>query len=321
MALRLVFMGTGTYALPTFKGLYATDHDVVGLVTQPDRTGRGHHSHQNPLKDFALANDTGVLQPQRANDDESLNQLREFKADLFVVAAYGQILSAELLAIPRLGAINLHASLLPKYRGAAPIQFAMISGETETGITIFQIEPKLDAGPILGVCTTRIDDEETYGDLQDRLAELSVPLAQSVIDQLDQGTCPASIQDGSGVTKAPRLKKTDGAIPWEKSARLVNCHIRGVQPWPKPSATLESGGKAIRMLVLATQHSDRSIDGPPGSILIESRKQLFVQTGDGVLEITAIQPEGKRRMHPSEFLNGRQLDPETDRFACSDENI
>jgi methionyl-tRNA formyltransferase len=317
MSLRLVFMGTGSYALPTFQGLYETDHAVVGLVTQPDRTGRGHHTHRNPLKELAIENGTSVLQPPQANADESLEQLREFKPDLFVVAAYGQILSADLLAIPRLGAINLHASLLPKYRGAAPIQYAMICGETETGVTIFQIEPKLDAGPVLGVIKTPIDDQETYGELQDRLALLSVPLAQSVINGLEQGTCSALTQDGGSVTKAPRLQKTDGAIDWSKSARLVDCHIRGVQPWPKPSAILECGGKSIRMLVLETKPTDREIEGPPGSIEVEGRKQLFVRVADGVLEITAIQPAGKRRMHPSEFLNGRQLDPSTDRFTHS----
>ena len=315
MSLRLVFMGTGSYAMPTFRGLYETTHQVVGLVTQPDKSGQGHHSHQNPLKELATERGTLVFQPQKANTPESLEQLRQFNADLFVVAAYGQILSADLLAIPNLGAINLHASLLPKYRGAAPIQYAMISGETETGITIFQIEPKLDAGPILGVVRTPIDEAETYGELQDRLADMSVPLAQLVIDQLDTGSCIPLMQDGGGVTKAPRLQKTDGEIPWAKSARLVNCHIRGVQPWPKPSTTLQCSGKPIRLLVLATQHSDRAIHGPPGSISVEERKRLFVQTGDGVLEITSMQPEGKRAMHPSEFLNGRDLNPATDRFV------
>lgn len=317
MSLRLVFMGTGSYALPTFRGLYDTAHSVVGLVTQPDKTGRGHHTHVNPLKQLATEQSTAVLQPQNANAEESLEQLKALNADLFVVAAYGQILSADLLEIPRLGAINLHASLLPKYRGAAPIQFAMINGDTETGITIFQIEPKLDAGPILGVVRTPISDVETYGELQDRLAELSVPFAQGVIDQLDQGTCVPLTQDSGGITKAPRLKKTYGEIPWDRSARLVNCHIRGVQPWPKPAAVLEVSGKPVRMLILATEISDRTIDGSPRSIDLEGRKQLFVKTGDGVLEITAIQPEGKRRMHPSEFLNGRKLDPATDRFIQS----
>ncbi len=151
MSLRLVFLGTGSFALPTFRGLYETGHEVVGLVTQPDRTGQGHHRHVNPLKELAEANSTPVFQPAKANEADSIARLREFEADLFVVAAYGQILSAELLSLPRLGAINLHASLLPKYRGAAPIQYAVLCGETETGITIFQIEPKLDAVRVLVV--------------------------------------------------------------------------------------------------------------------------------------------------------------------------
>lgn len=300
-------LGTGSFALPTFLGLYETSHDIVGLVTQPDRTGRGHHKHVNPMKELALERGTPVFQPSKANEPESLERLREFNADLFVTAAYGQILSAELLSIPRLGAINIHASLLPKYRGAAPIQFAIIHGETETGITIFRIEPKLDAGPILGVVRTEIGEKETYGELQDRLADLAVPLVCQVVDSLAEGTVVESVQDASQVTKAPRLRKSDGAIPWQKSSRLVDCHIRGVQPWPKPSTVLHSGHDAVRMLVLTVELSDRSVAGEPGAVEVVDNKQLFVKTGDGSVELLSIQPEGKRPMSAAEFLNGRRI--------------
>lgn len=307
MSLRLVMLGTGSFALSTFQGLYETSHEIVGLVTQPDRTGRGHHKHVNPMKELVTEHGTPVFQPAKANDAESLARLREFNADLFVTAAYGQILSAELLSIPRLGAINVHASLLPKYRGAAPIQFAIISGETETGITIFRIEPKLDAGPILGVVKTDIGEKETYGQLQDRLAELAVPLTCQVVDDLAAGAAQESIQDASLVTKAPRLKKTDGAIPWQKTSRLVGCHIRGVQPWPKPSAVLQTGGSTIRMLVLDVDSSDRSVAGDPGSVEVVDKKRLLVKTGDGSVELLTVQPEGKRPMSPAEFLNGKAV--------------
>ena len=307
MSLRLVMLGTGSFALSTFQGLYETSHEIVGLVTQPDRTGRGHHTHVNPMKELATEHGTPVFQPAKANDAESLARLREFNADLFVTAAYGQILSAELLSIPRLGAINVHASLLPKYRGAAPIQFAIINGETETGITIFRIEPKLDAGPVLGVVKTDIGEKETYGELQDRLTELAVPLTCQVVDDLAAGTAQESVQDASLVTKAPRLKKTDGAIPWNKSSRLVGCHIRGVQPWPKPSTVLQAGDAAIRMLVLGVESSDRSMSGDPGAVEVVDKKQLFVKTADGCVELISIQPEGKRPMSPAEFLNGRAI--------------
>ncbi|MDA0284416.1 MAG: methionyl-tRNA formyltransferase [Planctomycetota bacterium] len=307
MSLRLVMLGTGSFALSTFQGLYETSHTVVGLVTQPDRTGRGHHHHVNPMKELAIKHGTPVFQPVKANEPESLERLREFDADLFVTAAYGQILSADLLSIPRLGAINIHASLLPKYRGAAPIQFAIINGETETGITIFRIEPKLDAGPVLGVLKTAIGDNESYGDLQDRLATLAVPLTCQIIDDLAAGTATETIQDGTLVTKAPRLTKTDGVIPWQKSSRLVGCHIRGVQPWPKPSTILHVGDNAIRMLVLDVETSDRLVSGDPGTVEVVDRKRIFVRTQDGSVELLTVQPEGKRPMSPVEFLNGHTI--------------
>lgn len=320
MSLRLVMLGTGSFALSTFKGLYETSHEVVGLVTQPDRTGRGHHTHRNPMKELALEHGTPVFQPAKANAAESLDRLREFNADLFVTAAYGQILSAELLSIPRLCAINVHASLLPKYRGAAPIQFAIINGETETGITIFRIEPKLDAGPVLGVVRTEIGEKETYGELQERLAELAVPLTCSVVDELAAGTAEEIVQDASLVTKAPRLSKTDGAIPWQKSSRLVSCHIRGVQPWPKPSTVLHVGEASLRMLVLEVEASEWSIDGEPGTVEVVDRKQLFVKTGDGCVELLVIQPEGKRPMSPAEFLNGKAITTGS-RFAIPEKAV
>ncbi|MEZ6045503.1 MAG: methionyl-tRNA formyltransferase [Planctomycetaceae bacterium] len=185
--MKLVMMGTGVFALPTFQALLDSEHQVVGLFTQPDRTGRGHHRHVNPLKVLAEEKDIPVFQPVKANTPESINDLKSLDADLCVVAAYGQILSADLLGTPRLGAINLHASLLPKYRGAAPIQWAMIKGERETGVTIFQIEPKLDAGPVWGVVSTPINESETYGELQDRLADLGAALCINVLKKSKQG--------------------------------------------------------------------------------------------------------------------------------------
>src|SRR5258708_12307808 len=170
-SLRLVMMGTGDFALPTFQSLYDTPHQVVGLLTQPDRTGRGHHRNlQNPMKELALAHETPVFQPEKINTTESLADLRGLEADLFVVAAYGQILSPELLSIPRLGSINVHASLLPKYRGAAPVAFAVLNGDAETGVSIIQVLPALDAGPIFAFARTPIGPEQTSGPLQDPLA-------------------------------------------------------------------------------------------------------------------------------------------------------
>jgi len=183
-ALKLVMMGTGEFALPTFEALYRTPHRVTGLFTQPDRTGHGHHrSPHNPMKQLALEHGTPVFQPEKVNTPEALADLRACAADLLVVAAYGQILSRELLEIPRLGTINVHASLLPKYRGAAPVAYAILNGDSETGVSIIQVLPQLDAGPILAVAGTPIGPQETAGVLEDRLARLAVDLVPGVLDQ------------------------------------------------------------------------------------------------------------------------------------------
>lgn len=256
MSLRLLMLGTGTFALPTFRELFSSGHEVVGLVTQPDRVGRGHHHHSHPMKELGVVRGVPVFQPDNVNTPESLDVLRRFQADVFVVAAYGQILSAELLGIPRLGAINLHASLLPKYRGAAPIQYALWQGETETGVTIFQIEPKLDAGPILGVVRTPIGPTETSGELEERLAELAAPLTLTVLDQTQHGATTPQPQETVGVTRARKLKKEQGHIDWSQTMRQIDCHIRAMQPWPMPDTFLHIAGKpSQRLLVL--QIADR----------------------------------------------------------------
>ena len=319
MPLRLVMMGTGEFALPAFRTLYQTPHQVVGLFTQPDRTGRGHHHHVNPLKEFALSQGTPVFQPTKVNKDESLQDLRELDADLCVVAAYGQILSPKLLSIPRLGAVNLHASLLPKYRGAAPIQYAIWKGETETGVTIFQIEPSLDSGPILAVATTPIAPQETAGQLHDRLAELAVPLTVNLLDQLEDGSAVPLTQNSDEVTLAPRLSKQDGVIDWSASRRQVDCHIRAVQPWPKPTTRLvQANGHSQRMLILEVaagpEHDGPTESSPPGTIVAVDVHHLVVRVGDGLVNVLRIQPEGKRAMTVDEFLCGHVIEP-GDRFV------
>ncbi len=317
MPLRLLMMGTGEFALPAFRALCESQHEVVGLVTQPDRTGRGHHRHVNVMKEFALERGIEVFQPERANAEDSLQRLREFGADLFVVAAYGQILSAKLLSIPRLGAINLHASLLPKYRGAAPIHYAILNGETRTGVTIFQIEPKLDAGLILGQGETPIGPDETTGDLLPRLAELSAPLTLRVIDDLEHGRGTPLPQDPDGVTLAPRMPKEMGLIDWSAPAQRVRCHIRAMQPWPMPFTFLHQEGKPpLRLLVLRVQPTEQGGDeSAPGTVLSADGGRLVVQTGDGAVEIQELQPAGKRPMAASEFLRGHAVRP-GDRFGA-----
>lgn len=307
-ALRLVMMGTGDFAVPTFQSLYDTPHQVVGLYTQPDRTGRGHHRNlQNPMKELALARKTPVFQPEKINTPESLAELRGLKADLFVVAAYGQILSPELLSIPRLGSINVHASLLPRYRGAAPVAFAILNGDAETGVSIIQVLPQLDAGPIFAVARTPIGPEETAGELEDRLARLAVDLVPGVIEKLSSGTANPIPQVESLATRAPKLNKQMGAIDWTKSASQVDWQVRAMQPWPNPYTFLHSAGKpSQRLLILGVRPlagSHRAV--PPGTPTAVEKDRLVVQAGEGSVEILRIQPEGKRPMTVAEFLRGR----------------
>jgi methionyl-tRNA formyltransferase len=316
MALRLVMMATGGFALPTFRDLLEHGYNVVGLFTQPDRTGRGHHQHVNPLKELALERGLPVFQPEKANTPEAIADLATLKPDLCVVAAYGQILSPALLAVPRLGAINLHASILPKFRGAAPIQTAILEGETETGVTIFQIEPKLDAGPMLAIDRTPIGDRETAGELESRLAVIGAELALQVVDQLANGTAEPIVQDSAQASRAPRLKKESGRIDWNRSPRQIDCQVRAFQPWPLAYSTLIIGGekgdggsaRSLRLIVLevasAEGRSSSGSDATPGTVLTVDNKRLVVQTGAGAIEIRRLQPEGKRAMTAGEFLAG-----------------
>lgn len=312
--MRLVMMGTGAFALPTFSSLYDSSHEVVGLVTQPDKTGRGHHKHTNPLKELALKSNTPVLQPNRSNDKDAIEELRALKPDLTVVAAYGQILSAEVIEVPTHGTVNLHASLLPKYRGAAPIQYAIWNGETETGVSVFQLVPKLDAGPVLAMQSTPIGDDETSEDVHDRLAILGASVVSEVIDKIEAGNLAPIPQDDSIVSKAPQIRKHQGQIDWTKSAEEIRWHIRAMQPWPKPFTFLPIEGKPderITITKVSVVKGVPSTNKNPGSIIEIEPGQIFVQTGSGILEITELQPAGKRAMAAAEFLNGRKLESGT----------
>jgi methionyl-tRNA formyltransferase len=312
-ALRLVMMGTGEFALPTFEALYSTPHDVVALFTQPDRTGAGHHRHHvNPLKELTLAHQTPVFQPEKVNTAEVLAELRGLQPDLLVVAAYGQILSEELLRIPRLGTINVHASLLPKYRGAAPVAYAIWNGDSETGVSIIQVLPQLDAGPILAVARTPIDPHETAGALEDRLARMAIDLVPQVIERFATGTVQALPQSETEVTRAPKLKKPMAAIDWTRSAAQIDCHVRAMQPWPNPFTYLHSPGKKPqRVLITAVRPlAELRHEGQPGKFISDDRNRIMVQAGVGAVEVLQIQPEGKQAMTAADFLRGRRISPD-----------
>lgn len=298
-------LGTGSFALPTFHGLLDSRHSIVGLVTQPDRTGAGHHSHRNLLKEIATARGLPVFQPLKASSPESLDVLASWQADLFVVAAYGQILSNTLLSLPRYGAINVHASILPKHRGASPIQHAVWVGDTETGITIFQIVRELDAGPVFAIARTPVGSEETAGDLEVRLATFAVPVLLNVVDQIAAGTAASHAQDHSNATYARRLRKSDGEIDWTQSAAAIACHVRAMQPWPKAFTHWHRPGDApMRVIVPRVRVIPDASSTAFGTVLPSSQDQLLIKAGQDAVSLEMLQPEGKRPLPAAEFLRG-----------------
>jgi methionyl-tRNA formyltransferase len=265
----------------------------------------------NPLKELALARNLFVLQPELIKSPESVARLQELNIDLCVVAAYGQILSKAVLAIPRLGTINIHSSLLPKYRGATPIHAAVLNGDAISGVTIIELVPKMDAGPILGSVSTPIQAGETTGQLEKRLAELAVPLTLKVINEIADGTVVKIPQDESQVTHVHKLTKLDGLIPWAKSAAEVECHVRGMQPWPSPFSQLcQTNLDPIRLQILSVKpcvEEKISSDQPPGTIVKVTPNDIVVQCGTGAVSILTVQPDGKRAMPTGDFLRGRKV--------------
>jgi methionyl-tRNA formyltransferase len=316
--MRIVMMGTGLFAEPTLEALLSSSHQVVGLVTQPDRvvgaergstrqTGRG-------MKTIAAEKGVPVLQPESINTPEGAAALKELKPELLVVAAYGQILSRDVLAVPPHGGINVHASLLPKYRGAAPIAWAIYHGEKQTGVTIIKMSVSLDAGDMLAQETIDIGAEETAGEVEARLAPLGARMALQVIEQIQKGTVQGRKQDQSQVTKAPKLKKEDGLIDWSRNAEQVRNQIRAMQPWPTAYTFLHRQGQSsLRTIIHRTGQilldASGSSGAEPGCILpFTDNHRLFVSTGqNGSIEILELQPAGKRRMRVEEFLRGHRL--------------
>ncbi|MEZ6132380.1 MAG: methionyl-tRNA formyltransferase [Planctomycetaceae bacterium] len=317
MSLNIVLLGTGEFAVPPFTALLQqSEHNVVGVYTQPDRTGRGHHRHVNRVKQLAEQHGVPVFQPHTVNAQDALDELRSLNADVFIVAAYGQIMKPEFLAIPRLGAFNLHGSLLPRHRGAAPVQYSIWKGDRDTGVTIFQIEPALDSGPMVGKVETTIGPKETSGELMLRLAELSVPLTVDIVNQLAAGTAQFQAQDASQVTFAPKIRKDDGNINWNQSATEIDCHVRAMQPWPRASSWLHSEGRSpVRCILLNVEPVTTAASGTPGDIDV-AEKQMRIHTGNGLLKILRLQPEGKQAMDAIAFLNGYGI-TSTARFAST----
>jgi methionyl-tRNA formyltransferase len=312
-------MGTGTFAEPTFDALLADRHEVVGLVTQPDRpTGQERGSTRQigrGLKVIAQQRQIPVFQPESINTSEGVKRLQEFAPDLLVVAAFGQILSRDVLAVAPQGGINVHASLLPKYRGAAPVAWAIYNGETQTGVTIIRMSIYLDAGDMLAQETVDIRPGETAGQLESRLAVLGSRLAVQVIERIASGTTRVIKQDKSLATKAPKLTKEHGLIDWSRQAKHICNHIRAMQPWPTAYTFWHRADHLpIRLLVTKARWEEQAQADrvAPSQIVIDasSPTRFRVAAGQGTLvEILELQPAGKRRMAGAEFLHGRRPQP------------
>lgn len=308
--MRVVFMGTPDFAVGALQAIIEAGHQVAVVVTQPDKPkGRGKEVQMTPVKACALANNIPVFQPVKIKEPEAVEVLRGYQADIFVVAAFGQILSEEILAMPKYGCVNIHASLLPKYRGAGPIQWAIIDGEQKTGITIMQMEKGLDTGDILLQKEVEIDARETGDSLHDKLAAAGAELIVEALPKIAAGQVMPRRQKDEESCYAKMLQKSMGKIDWNMPAGKLDCLIRGLISWPGASTTFR--GKNLKIWeeepVAKDGFSAQISETVPGTVLCVEKDAFYVQTGEGVLRILAVQMEGKKRMAVKDFLLGYPL--------------
>lgn len=302
--MRIVFMGTPDFAVGSLQALCESGkHEILAVVTQPDRPkGRGNKLLQTPVKEYALAQGLTVYQPQKVKTPEFVELLHELQPELIVVAAFGQFLSKEILELPKYGCINVHASLLPKYRGAAPIQYAIIKGEKESGVTIMQMDIGMDTGAMLDKVVVPIAENTTMGELHNALREQGAALLLQVIDKIATGTAVAEPQDDAQATYATLLDRSMEHIDWSKTAQEVHNLIRGFNPAPSTFTKLPNG-KSLK--IWGSKMTDKSSAAAAGTVIETGKHSFFVACGEGVLEITEVQPESKKRMPAQVFLNGR----------------
>jgi methionyl-tRNA formyltransferase len=306
--LRLVFMGTPEFAVPSLHTLLAGEEAVVGVVTQPDQpSGRGMTLHAPPVKILAEAHHVPVFQPARLRETSVLAQLREWQPDLIVVVAYGKILPPAILTLPAHGCINVHASLLPKYRGAAPIQWAIAYGEAETGVTVMRVSERMDAGDILLQQAMPIADDDTGGTLHDKLARLGAEALRAALSLFKQGRLVPRPQNEAEATYAPLIKKEDGRIDWRQDATAITRRIRAFTPWPSAYTTLH--GKLLKIHSARPAQSFPRALPLPGTVVEVTPVSLVVATGGGCLALGEIQVEGKKRLPIEEFLKGHYFAP------------
>jgi methionyl-tRNA formyltransferase len=303
----VVFFGTPHFAVPTLRRLLDSTHSIAGVITQPDRPrGRGQKITHAPVKALALERGIPVYQPDRLKPPEVADTLRAWQADLGVVAAYGRIIPEHLLTIPRFGMINVHASLLPKYRGAAPVHRAVINGDRQTGVTIMRVVKELDAGGMLAKVTRPIGPDETSDVVETALADLGAELLVTVVDELASGTAREEPQDDTQATYAPRLTKEEGLIDWTQPASRIHNRVRGLYPWPHAYTFFKGTRLIVLRSVAATRNAGASATSP-GTILGVTPEAIHVATGDGEVAILEVQPEGRRAMRAHDFLLGHRL--------------
>lgn len=301
--MRVVFMGTPDIAATCLKRILADGFEVVGVYTQPDRPkGRGMKLTASPVKEVALSAGIPVFQPETFREEETVQALRDLKPDICAVVAYGRILPQKVLDIPTFGCVNIHASILPQYRGSAPYQWAVLDGQKETGVTAMYLVREMDAGDMIEVSKTPIGENETAGELLDRLAELGAALLSKTLSRFTQGPVPAIPQDESQVSYAPMLEKTMCPIDWTKTAQQVHDHVRGLQPWPV--ATMELKGQPFKV------HETRIVpgSGKPGEILGLTKTGLVIACGQGAVEIRVLQAQGGKRMAAPDYFRGHPLE-------------
>jgi methionyl-tRNA formyltransferase len=304
MSLKIVFFGTPSFAVPALEALLQGPDEVVAAVTQPDRgKGRGQKVAPSAVKELLLQRRIPILQPERVKDEAFQETLRDFHPDLLVAVAYGQILPKSLLIIPENGAINVHASLLPKYRGAAPIAWAILKGEKVTGVTTMRMDEGMDTGDVLLQREIAIDEKETGETLNEKLASLGGQLLLETLEKMKTGDlCPIP-QDPSKATYAPLIKKRDGQIDWSRGAREIDRQVRGLSPWPGAFATLD--GRILK--ICQGEVRDGGSDGKEGAVSWVGSDFIEVETGKGLFIIREVQPEGKRRMSVRDFLAGHPI--------------
>ncbi|MFH1873752.1 MAG: methionyl-tRNA formyltransferase [Pseudomonadota bacterium] len=301
--MKIVFMGSPAFALPCIRALKERKHDILAVFTQPDKpAGRGLKLQACPVATFARESDLELFQPKTLRSPEIQNKLKKLNPDLIVVVAYGKYLPAEVLQLPKYGCINVHASLLPKYRGAAPINWAIINGEAETGITTMLLNEEMDAGDMLLKRKTNIEPEETAQDIHDRLAKIGAELLLETVLLIEQQKLQPVFQNHTQASLAPKLKKQDGVIDWQKGAVQLKNQIRGTLPWPVSFTHYQ--GKTLRIFKAEAVHDNP--EEQPGTV-VRTDDELGVATGFGTLYLLEVQLEGKRRMRIEEFLKGHKI--------------